>query len=130
MTPTTQKLRENGTENPAETHPEACVTRRSDDRLRALYQSTPNAVILIDDDLQLRSFNPAAQRLFGPAIEDAAGQGAVSGRKAVLHPVMVQAETGFGQALEILGIGKQDLRRPAGHLGDGGTEEALGGRVE
>ena len=74
MTPTTQKLRENGTENPAETHPEACVTRRSDDRLRALYQSTPNAVILIDDDLQLRSFNPAAQRLFGPAITEMAGR--------------------------------------------------------
>ena len=50
------------------------MTRRSDDRLRALYQSTPNAVILIDDDLQLRSFNPAAQRLFGPAITEMAGR--------------------------------------------------------
>ena len=50
------------------------MTRRSDDRLRALYQSTPNAVILVDDGGRLRAFNPAAQRLFGPAITEMAGR--------------------------------------------------------
>ena len=50
------------------------MTRRSDDRLRALYQSTPNAVIMLDDGLVLRSVNPAAQRLFGPAITEMAGK--------------------------------------------------------
>ncbi|WP_203291487.1 PAS domain-containing protein [Maricaulis parjimensis] len=71
------------------------MTRRTDDRLRALYQSTPNAVILLDDALCLRSCNPAAQRLFGPALTEMTGKTAQI-LFAYPRDFDQQAERGFG----------------------------------
>jgi diguanylate cyclase (GGDEF)-like protein/PAS domain S-box-containing protein len=48
--------------------------RRSSDRMRAVLESVPEGILTLDERLQVRSINPAAQRLFGVQVDEVAGK--------------------------------------------------------
>ncbi len=48
--------------------------RRSSDRIRAVLESVPEGILTLDERLQVRSINPAAQRLFGVVADEIAGK--------------------------------------------------------
>jgi len=48
--------------------------RRSSDRVRAVLESVPEGILTLDERLQVRSINSAAQRLFGVQVDEVAGK--------------------------------------------------------
>ena len=48
--------------------------RRSSDRIRAVLESVPEGILTLDERLQVRSINSAAQRLFGVQVDEVAGK--------------------------------------------------------
>ena len=48
--------------------------RRSSDRVRAVLESVPEGILTLDERLQVRSIDSAAQRLFGVQVDEVAGK--------------------------------------------------------